>query len=347
MPRSDVSRQTSLAQQSVHRLLEGLRAERFIALGEADIRGRGKPSPSVLIDGSRFASVGLALTSQFPRYALVDLSGQVLDSGEIDAPPGDKAAVLAALDRHIADWRAAGRQELIGLGLALEALREGPETFTAAAPLADWSRKALRQILTERYDLPVYTERSAGAAAMAEYYLGKARDFGCFAYLAFNQSFDCGLVYSRQVFAGQSGNAADVAQLFGKVGAHPTPALACLLEHYRRSGAAAELADLGSKPPEADPILNHWLTQLRPELQLATRALRAVVDVGAIYIGGDAPLALRQHLAAVASSGLCLSDAPGPQIMASEIVGDAAHLGAALLPLHARVYSPPVFACAD
>src|SRR5690606_29815013 len=72
LPRADVARHTRLAQQSVHRILQGLSDERFLRFGEPEIRGRGQPSPTVEIDPSYFTTVGVAINSEAVRYCLAD-----------------------------------------------------------------------------------------------------------------------------------------------------------------------------------------------------------------------------------------------------------------------------------
>ena len=85
LARSEIVTHTKLTQQSVHRLLEGLREKRLLSFGEAEIRGRGKPSPMVAIDTASHVSAGIAINGNEIRYCIADLKGTPLEQRVLTA----------------------------------------------------------------------------------------------------------------------------------------------------------------------------------------------------------------------------------------------------------------------
>ncbi len=342
MPRSDVNRHTRLAQQSVHRLLDGLREARMLSFGEAGIRGRGKPSPSVEIDGSHHTTVGLAINAEGMRYCVADLRGTPLVQGQLEAEPNDRPAVLAELERLLAGWRAgllAGRN-LIGMGLACQGYRTGPDdVFQPIKRLSSWRDVPLEALFRDRFGLPAFVENNASSSVVAEHFFGGGGGHDCFAYLSFNYGFGSGLMWQRRVFVGAHGNAGEMGPLFTEAQKPVRPALSGLIARLRAEGLQiATPAELARDFRPDWPGVRDWLEEIGPQMQLTVRALKAVADPGAIFFGGDAPAALRAMLIDVAGRGFGREASPSPLLLPSGIEGDASHLGAAFLPLHRQIY---------
>lgn len=344
--RSDVARHTRLAQQSVHRILQGLVEERLLRFGEPEIRGRGQPSPTVEIDPSYFTTVGIAINSEGVRYCLADLRGKLLLHGELEAHPSDREAVLSALEQRFDCWHSTLLQDrrLLGLGVSLQGYRTSAPTgrtdrLQPSRRLSIWRETPPLALFEARFGLPCFTENNATSSAVAEHFLGHGSNYDCFAYLSFNQGFGGGLMFQRNVFLGHHGNAGEIGTLFTDAQKPLRPALIGLMERQRAAGMRIEtMRDFLRHFSPDDPVVKNWLTEITPQLQLAIRALKAVADPGAIFFGGDAPQALRQMLIEAAKTSFGSENSPNPQLLLSGIEGDAAHLGAAYLPLHRTIY---------
>jgi predicted NBD/HSP70 family sugar kinase len=340
--RSDVSRHTHLTQQSVHRLLDGLNDKQFLCFGEAAIRGRGKPSLNVDIEDRSHATIGIAINAEAVRFCLADLKGRPLEQGVLAADPNDPAGVAGELDVLLHGWRnqtLAGRK-LIGVGIAMQGYRTGPnDLFHPMSRLTAWRGIPVETLFRERFRLPAFVENNASSSAIAEHFLGGGGGHDCFAYLSFNYGFGAGLMWNRKVFLGGHGNAGEMGPLFTEDQKKVRPALGNLIEILNGHGLG--IGSVGQLVREfcADwSGLELWLDMVRPQMQLTVRALKAIADPSAIFFGGDAPPALRRMLIEIAGRGFGTESSPHPLLLPSGIVGDAAHLGAAFLPLHNRIY---------
>ena len=98
------------------------------------------------------------------------------------------------------------------------------------------------------------------------------------------------------------------------------PALGELLLQLADIGVdIATIGQLYSEFNPGWPAVADWITKVKPQLNLAIRALRATMDPTAIVFGGEAPAALKDLLIAA--------------YIASELPGAPSTIGAALLPL--------------
>jgi predicted NBD/HSP70 family sugar kinase len=86
------------------------------------------------------------------------------------------------------------------------------------------------------------------------------------------------------------------------------------------------------------PVIEEWVEEVGPYLRQSLAALKGVLDPTAIFFGGEAPSGLRRTLINEASAVERIVHGPDPKLLESKITGDAAHLGAAFLPLHQLVF---------
>ena len=105
-----------------------------------------------------------------------------------------------------------------------------------------------------------------------------------------------------------------------------------------RTSATRAQAPPRPDPAQTDPNwpgISDWIKECGPQLREILAAIKAIVDPNAIFFGGDAPPELRRMLIAEAEGAFVRTGTPNPALLESHIEGDAAHLGAAFLPLHA------------
>lgn len=342
IPRAALTEQTSLSQQSVHRLLEGLKARGFVRFGEPVVSGRGKPSPTVEIDPHRYATLGLSVTTEAVSVAVLDLKGGIVLQYDSDACPNDPDAVLAALDRDLTN-RSLGALEgrnIIGIGVAMQGYRTGDfQRFKTPARLDRWADIPIARTFENRLGLPILVENNATASALAEHYLGAGRGHDSIVYLSFNYGFGGGTVVKGAPLVGQRGNAGELSGLFDAAEMAHRPALGELLKRLQGRGQPlSTVAELVATYDRDTPGVQEWIDEVRPSLGLIVRALKVILDPGAICFGGEAPPALRRGLIDAVRGDLGASVTPDPILVESTIEGDAARYGAAFLPLRALIF---------
>lgn len=343
MPRSDLSDLTPLSQQSVHRLLEKLAEQRLVRFGDPKIRGRGKPSPTVCLDPSRYASLGVSISTERVGLCLLDLAGQPLSEVVIDAKPGDPDSVLDRLDIQLDSWTSdlLSSRNLIGMGVGMQGWRTGrSDCFWPPEPLNLWRGLPLTEVFRDRFGMACFAENNSTASAIAEHYVSSGDAEKSLIYLSFDYGFGGGVFVDGHTLVGEHGNAGELSTLFAPEEAHSRPALEELLKRLRDRGMMFDtVSEMVARFDPDWPGVDDWVREVAPQLRLMIRALKAITDPGAICFGGEAPSELRQALLQACDGAMDGHGTPNPVLRESRIAGDAAHMGAAFLPLHATVFS--------
>ncbi|MFV1840499.1 MULTISPECIES: ROK family transcriptional regulator [unclassified Phaeobacter] len=344
--RSRITELTSLSQQSVHRLVEGLTAQRLLTSEKAIVTGRGKPSPQIVLDNTSAASLGVSIRTDKVDMRAMTLSGQEIACTVLSSAPSDRDAVLREVRETLIRWFDDGPladRKAIGIGVAMQGYRTTHRNrYTAPLPIDSWSRLDIEKLFSTELELPTYSENNANCAALAEQHCGGGREFESFAYLSFNFGFGGGIVLNQKLVAGGFGNAGELSDLFLPEEVPHRPALGELLKRLAADGIS--IADVSELQRNFDPEwagVVEWLTDISPYLNLTVRALRAIADPEAIFFGGEAPVALRNCMIAKCdrpSANRYGEITPFPKLLLSNLSGDVAALGAAILPLSTLVF---------
>ncbi|MHC5797611.1 ROK family transcriptional regulator [Lacisediminihabitans sp. FW035] len=173
--RADVARSTGLTRVTVSELVTELMAEGLLVeTGQREGARPGKPAILLDIDRSSFQIVGIDL-SDFAvfRGAVLDLGGTILRRVEL---PLAGSTGPSALDQAITLTErllALVTAPLLGIGVG------SPGVVTLAgvvvsAPNLEWTDLPLRQLLAERFGVPVVVANDANAAVLAEHSFGDA-----------------------------------------------------------------------------------------------------------------------------------------------------------------------------
>ena len=343
--RSALTAHTEVTQQSVHRIVDALIARGLLRLTDSVVSGRGKPSPGIRLVSDALFSVGVSVNTDAMQLALVDLSCRAVDEMVVDTDPTDRVKALADLRRTLdalLDAQGIVRERVIGAGFSVSGFKTGRVgTYVASIPLSDWSNRDLRAEVREALGLPVWLENNATTGAIGEAMVGIGLVHDTFAYLSFNYGFGGGIVVNGTALAGGFGNAGELGSIYTPEELTHRPALGELIKRLQARGIDVNtVSELARRYDPAWPGINEWLVEVAPQLNLAIRALRAIVDPTAIVFGGEAPRDLRERLMAVCET-LKLdrygSPIPAPLLVNSGMRTDPAAFGAALIPVKETV----------
>lgn len=346
--RATITAHTNLTQQSVHRLVETLLTRGLLCTG-APLKGmRGQPSPTIQLVRHAVYSVGISVNTDAVTLSLADFGCNIIAQQTLEMVPSDRRATLAALSRtlqSILKEHAVSRDRLIGLGFAMSGFFVSDNrAFNAPEPLRDWSLFDLRPELEEIFELPVWLENNATTGAIGESLRGVGLWCSTFAYLSFNYGFGGGLVLEGKPYHGFHGNAGEFSVIYTPEESTRRPALQYLIAALRKNGISiGSIEELRQNFDPTWPGVEDWLAETMPALDRLIATLIGVVDPQAIVFGGQLPAELgrmmmsrlnmpsgRRHRYGVA---------PGEaRLVLSETKGDAAAIGAALLPLKFRYF---------
>lgn len=344
--RSAVAPLTNLTQPSVHRIVDGLLEDGLLKLGETVVHGRGKPSPALQLNPQAGYTIGISVNTDSVSFGIFDFACNSLHEEMLEQQPHSRRETLFQMKqrvREILGQRGIDPARLIGLGFSMAGFFvDSQRRFNAPEPLRDWSLVNIRQELETLFDLPVWVENNGTTGAIGESVVGAGRRFPTFGYLSFNYGFGGGIVLDGRPLFGAFGNAGEISRIFTHEEGPSRPALGELLKRLNGRGVdISNIRELRQRFDPAWPGVEDWIEEIAPALNRAIDMLRAVIDPEAIVFGGELPRALGERLLQLPPSKSLTRygvEAPFPTRLVSEIAGDPAILGAALIPLMDRYY---------
>lgn len=344
--RSSLTRHTHITQQSVHRLVDGLIARDLLMTGQPIITGPGKPSPRLSLNPDALYSIGVSINTDTISLSIANLACAEVAATIVDSDPADRVQSLqdmATAIKALVTDNGIPQERIIGVGVAMSGYRSnGHDCFVCPSPISEWSDRFLTPLFEAAFGLPVWTENNATSGAIGESLIGAGRLHSTFAYLSFNFGFGGGMIVDGKPLLGGFGNAGEISVTYTDDQVESRPALGELIKRLAKHGIhISSLPELSASFDPNWPGLKEWIEEVTPNLYLAVRAIRAMVDPTAIVFGGEAPEHLRKMLITACQkmnqSKQKRRMPPEPQLLCSSMQGDPATYGAALVPLKACV----------
>lgn len=357
--RAEIAKASGLSTQTVSNLVAELEAEGLVeALGRR-AAARGQP-PLVYRFHARGAAVlGFEVRPDTLSMVLTDLGGTALMTHQDRLSDTAPAQVLAQMAQMAAEARALPDcPRILGAGLVIPG-PFGVEGLSAAGAttLPDWDAATIPGLAETALGLPVYLDKDATAAALAEGMFGAAQGLSSFAFLYFGSGLGLGVITQGHPLRGAFGNAGELGHVVLHPGGLPCDCgnLGCLEQYVSRLSVQRHLIDAGLLPAgamgtdatiarllaEAHPALDAWTNSAAEALSRAIGMLENLFDPQSILLGGALPDGLLDRLIARLSlppgSVARRADRSHPRVLRGTSGRLTAALGAAALVIHDTV----------
>lgn len=346
LTQAGIAERSSLAQQSVSRLIAGLLAHGCLEeVGQVPQARRGQRPTTFKLAPGYAASFGVTIMADTVSVALLDFSGQVLGEAMQALADMHRATVLESLqelmDRLIAE-SGVDRRRIVGLGAGVSGYFTGTGTLlNTPLSLDDWALVDIEALLSDHFRMPAWVDNDGNAAAVGESMVGVGRWCSNFAYLYFATGFGGGVIIDGELLRGRHGNAGEFAGILPE--GYPHPNLDGLRTMIGARGVALDnVADMIDRFDPAWAGVREWIESTVPSLDVMVSAIHSVIDPEAIVLGGRIP----QQLAGMLIPRITLaninrrnSPRPEPKLVQAEAKGDATAVGAALMPLKKFFFS--------
>ncbi len=217
LSRAELAARIGLNRSTVSIIVNSLIEEGFVQETELQSSKIGRPGILLVLNPKGGFAVGVEIGVDFISVLLTDFVANILWRRRVLSDPTedqiriiDHASELTqqAIDRGVE----LGLRPLgIGLGVpGLVDIRQGKLVF---APNLHWTNVPLRLMWSQRFNLPIFVENEANAAALGEYYFGAARGVDNFIYLSAGIGLGGGIVIDGKLFRGSSGYAGEVGHM--------------------------------------------------------------------------------------------------------------------------------------
>lgn len=143
-------------------------------------------------------------------------NGSVRDRVELLTPAEDADAILGTLFSAIDSLRARIEPEAVGVGAA--GMVQAATGILRWAPNIAWRELAIRDLVAERYGLPVTVDNDANAAAWGEYRAGAGRGYRHLLMVTVGTGIGGGIVQEGALWRGAHGFAAEIGHIIVEPG---------------------------------------------------------------------------------------------------------------------------------
>jgi len=212
--RAEIARMTGLTRTTVSDIVTDLMANGLVnEVGTGVSLGGKSPILLSLVNDARLM-IGLDLAYNQFRGAVVDLRGQIrhMVSLAIHNFHGERAieATYTVLDQLIQP----PFQSVIGIGVGTPGLVNSREGIVVNAVNLEWQNLPLKQILQQRYNLPVTVLNDCQAAAMGEFIFGgNTPSSQNMIVVRAGHGIGAGVIINGSIFQGDSGGAGEIGHV--------------------------------------------------------------------------------------------------------------------------------------
>ena len=218
MSRAALAHSSELSTPTVCALVDDLlkRPGLLRRLGKGESSGGRRP---LIVDfNEQYGYIaGIDIGSRSLRFALADLRGKIVHRGERRTPAGSRDAILDAISDGVG---ALFREASIDSGklFAIGAGAPGMTDVLAgrvinAVNLKGWTDVPLRQILHDRFNVPVCIDNDVNMAALGEVWRGCASDHRNFVFIALGAGVGAGIVLDGKLHRGSRWYAGEISHM--------------------------------------------------------------------------------------------------------------------------------------
>ena len=217
LSRAELASRTGLNRSTVSIIVTSLIEEGLIQETDLQSSKVGRPGMLLELNPKGGFAIGIELGVDFISIILTDFIARVQWREQVCSDPNeDQITILdcaATLTQHALDYGLSQGLRPLGIGVGVPGLvdlRQGKLIF---APNLHWNNVPLRLIWSQHFNLPIFVENEANAAALGEYYFGAAQGVDSFIYLSAGIGLGAGIVLDGKLFRGSNGYASEVGHM--------------------------------------------------------------------------------------------------------------------------------------
>jgi N-acetylglucosamine repressor len=296
--RVDIARQTRLTPTTVSSNVAELLEEGLVQeTGQAPSVG-GKPATLLqVVDDARHL-IGVDLAGNHLRGALINLRGTIRHLITLPLKGLTGNAALQLVYQLIDQLVATATSPLLGIGIGTPGVIDSARGIVEQAVNVEWQHLPLRQLLADRYSLPVYIANDSHVTAVAERTFGPHKNANNLIVLKVGRGIGAGIVLNGRLFYGDGWGAGEIGHVVvaedgprcrcGNVGCLETVASSsAILARARQLGIQVEsIEQLVALMPDGDQALHAIIAEAGHYLAIAVAHLVGALNVRYIILAG-------------------------------------------------------------
>jgi len=175
--RADISKQTGLSAGTVSAIVNRLIRKGLVFEGTEGPSSGGRPPRFLHINAESYYVLAIDIGVTDTVIAISDFNGHIVQQRSM-ITNGDAARFLLSLgDAVAAMLRSKYRQTRFGgIGVSVPGLIDRDTGILETSPNLEWKDVPIREVLSARFNLPVFVENDANAAAFSEFWYGPLQE---------------------------------------------------------------------------------------------------------------------------------------------------------------------------
>lgn len=344
MTRVDIAQLTGLTAPAIANITKRLLQDGLIEEVGRLRQGRGQPATEYAVNRNACFAIGLNVDRDHLAIVLVNFLGETLARRalEIDFPrPVDVCSFYRENVGHLIAEAGIDTARIVGIGVAIPDNLGQIDLPGRPDDYGEWDTADLAEILTDPYDLPVFVENDAAAAAMGEQQLGAGRHFSSFFYILISRGLGGGLVVDGNYVRGDRGRSAEIGFLRHRGSAEQGEAvqkkvsLSGFEQVLSRHGISLRDIEAETISKAVSDAADEWIAEAAEWLREPLEAVNCLINPSAVLLSGRLPSSLLERLADRLNKVMAARSQDLPTIAPvrrAKLSDDAPAVGAAILP---------------
>ncbi len=211
--RADIARTIHLTPPSVSEIVNNLIAAGLVEeIGQGNSTGGKRPTLLSIVDDSHLLIV-LDLAVGDYQGAVVNLRGAIQHRISLPLRERGGEAALGLVYELVDALMTAAAKPLLGIGIGAPGLVDSENGVVCRAVNVDWRDIPLRDLLVDRYGLPVYVANDCQLAALAEHMFGAAESNKPLVVISLGHGVGAGIVVNGQLLHGNPFGAGEIGHV--------------------------------------------------------------------------------------------------------------------------------------
>ncbi|MGQ9617368.1 MAG: ROK family protein [Candidatus Aminicenantia bacterium] len=211
--RANVARDTDLTRATVSDAVAELMKEGLVReIGTGKSTGGKPPRLLSVVENSRYLICIDLADSEFCGAGL-NLRGKIRNIFKIPIMDSDGKTALSLLYQLIEKLIQSADCPILGIGIGAPGLIDSKKGIVKKAVNLDWHDLPLKEILEEKYNLPVYIANDCQVAALAECTFGGSKNFQNLIVIKVGRGTGAGIVINGKIYYGDGFGAGEIGHV--------------------------------------------------------------------------------------------------------------------------------------
>ncbi len=360
--RAEIAKVTGLNKSTVSALVDELLTEELVLeTGIGESQGGRKPV-NLSINKEVGNIIGIDLGVNYILSVMTNFAGEIIWEKRIDLQPAQNSPVqrIADLESLIQETMTNAPQTvrgIIGIGIGVPGIVNYEQGLILSAPNLEWENIGLREIIEQRFGIPVFIDNEANAGAIGEKWFGAGKRADDLLYISAGTGVGAGIIINNELYRGSKGLAGEIGHMTVSLDGIPCSCgnTGCWEEYSSEKALfrylkdymdveALTIFDVVEKAITGDELSRKAFQYVGKYLGIGVANLINAFNPQLVIIGNSLPLAgdiLMDELRREAFKRCFASKYFSVKILSSQLNMHACAVGAAALVI-SRLYASPV-----